>query len=109
MHPPNDLRDHTIVLPAHDEIQWIQRSWELSCIVVATLLLAGGTARLALAAPERVAIDKNFAVHLPLLDRMFGTYYLPDHWPESYGLSGGEQVPEGYGSQFVHPLRRRTS
>jgi lathosterol oxidase len=28
-------------------------------------------------AAEREAVDKNFAVHLPVLDRLFGTYYLP--------------------------------
>ena len=27
-------------------------------------------------APE--AVDRNFAVHLPLLDRLFGTWYFPD-------------------------------
>ena len=43
---------------------------------------------------EREAVDKNFAVHLPLLDRLFGTCYLPgDRWPASYGLAGGKPVP----------------
>ena len=32
-------------------------------------------------AAEREAIDKNFAVHLPVLDAMFGTMYLPGRWP----------------------------
>ena len=32
----------------------------------------------------------NFAVHLPLLDRLFGTYHLPrGRWPSAYGLAGG--------------------
>ncbi len=30
---------------------------------------------------EREAIDRNFAVHTPVWDRLFGTYYLPDRWP----------------------------
>jgi len=33
-------------------------------------------------AAERAAVDKNFAVHLPWLDRLFGTYYCPPgRWP----------------------------
>ena len=54
---------------------------------------------------DREAVNKNFAVHLPLLDRMFGTCYLPgDRWPSSYGLSGGKPVPGGYVRQFVDPF-----
>jgi lathosterol oxidase len=54
---------------------------------------------------DREAIDKNFAVHLPVLDRLFGTCYLPgDRWPSSYGLAGGEPVPSGYARQFVDPF-----
>ena len=37
-------------------------------------------------AAEPQAVDCNFAVHLPVLDRLFGTYYLPDRWPRAYGL-----------------------
>ena len=40
-------------------------------------------------AAEREAIDKNFAVHLPVLDAMFGTMYLPGRWPRAYGIGGG--------------------
>jgi lathosterol oxidase len=48
--------------------------------------------------------DRNFAVHLPLIDRLFGTYHLPgDEWPESYGIQG-RPVPEGYVKQLVYPL-----
>ena len=36
---------------------------------------------------EREAIDKNFAVHTPIWDILFGTYYLPDRWPTAYGLT----------------------
>jgi lathosterol oxidase len=54
---------------------------------------------------EPEAVDKNFAVHLPLLDRVFGTCYLPaDRWPASYGLVGGKSVPTGYVRQFVDPF-----
>ena len=58
---------------------------------------------------EREAVDKNFAVHLPVLDRLFGTCYLPgDRWPESYGLADGTTVPPGYARQFVAPFKGRT-
>ena len=30
---------------------------------------------------EREAVDKNFAVHTPVWDRLFGTYFMPDRWP----------------------------
>jgi sterol desaturase/sphingolipid hydroxylase (fatty acid hydroxylase superfamily) len=53
-------------------------------------------------APE--AVDKNFAVHLPLIDRLFGTHYLPEAWPASYGIAG-DPVPERYMSQLVYPFR----
>jgi lathosterol oxidase len=50
--------------------------------------------------------DKNFAVHLPLLDRVFGTQHLPgDEWPPEYGISG-PRVPEGWWAQQSSPFRR---
>ena len=49
--------------------------------------------------------DKNFAIHFPLIDRVFRTYYLPaDEWPETMGL-GEERFPQGYIRQFVYPFR----
>ena len=52
-------------------------------------------------------VDKNFAVHLPILDKLFGTYYLPGKaWPKAYGLAGGNKMPRGYLAQFIQPLRR---
>jgi sterol desaturase/sphingolipid hydroxylase (fatty acid hydroxylase superfamily) len=56
---------------------------------------------------EREAVDKNFAVHLPILDRLFGSYYLPDRWPASYGLADDHEVPEGFLGQFTHPFAAR--
>jgi lathosterol oxidase len=58
-------------------------------------------------AADHEAVDKNFAVHLPLFDVIFGTAYLPDRWPSAYGLAGGEQAPSGYLRQFVWPFRAR--
>ena len=38
-------------------------------------------------AADKNAVDVNFAIHLPFLDRLFGTHYLPKTaWPERYGL-----------------------
>lgn len=56
---------------------------------------------------EREAIDVNFAVHFPFLDRMFGTHHLPpEKWPAGYGIEG-HPVPRGYWSQFRYPFRSR--
>jgi lathosterol oxidase len=50
-------------------------------------------------------IDKNFAVHLPVLDRLFGTQHLPgDTWPAAYGIAG-DPVPEGWLAQLAHPFQ----
>jgi sterol desaturase/sphingolipid hydroxylase (fatty acid hydroxylase superfamily) len=46
---------------------------------------------------QKEGIDKNFAVHFPWIDRMFGTYYYPEHWPEKYGLDGEEISPNFLG------------
>lgn len=55
---------------------------------------------------EPEAIDVNFAIHFPLLDRLFGTHHLPkDAWPSGYGI-GGHPVPRGYWQQFLYPFRR---
>ncbi len=51
-------------------------------------------------------VDTNFAVHLPVLDRVFGTQHLPPRaWPEAYGIAA-HPVPEGWSAQLVHPFRR---
>jgi sterol desaturase/sphingolipid hydroxylase (fatty acid hydroxylase superfamily) len=56
---------------------------------------------------QKEAIDKNFAIHFPWIDRLFGTYYLPeDKWPETYGLNN-ENIPAGFWAQFVYPFTRR--
>ena len=56
---------------------------------------------------EAAAIDKNFAVHLPWIDRMFGTYYAPENqWPKEYGIAGNP-VPDGYLEQLSYPIVKR--
>lgn len=53
---------------------------------------------------EKEAIDVNFAVHFPVLDRIFGTYYMPkNQWPSGYGALS-TNVPAGFFRQFVFPF-----
>jgi len=49
---------------------------------------------------QKEGIDKNFAIHFPWIDRIFGTYYYPDQWPERYGLDGEELAP-GFWRQTI--------
>ncbi|UOQ52240.1 sterol desaturase family protein [Hymenobacter cellulosivorans] len=49
---------------------------------------------------------KNFAIHFPLIDRLFGTYYLPgNEWPEATGVREGS-YPKGYLKQLKHPFTK---
>ena len=57
---------------------------------------------------DREAVDKNFAVHTPIWDILFGTYYLPDRWPTEYGLCGGRNVPARWVTQLVYPFLKRS-
>jgi len=55
---------------------------------------------------EAEGVDKNFAIHFPWLDKLFGTHYLPDgQWPKAYGVP--EEVPNGYLAQFNYPFVRK--
>lgn len=55
---------------------------------------------------EEEAVDVNFAVHFPILDRLFGTFYFPkDKWPSAYGVQG-HPVPKGYWAQLKYPFAR---
>lgn len=47
--------------------------------------------------------DRNFASTLPVLDRLFGTYYLPAHWPAAYGVES--RMPPSLVGQLMYPLR----
>jgi sterol desaturase/sphingolipid hydroxylase (fatty acid hydroxylase superfamily) len=56
---------------------------------------------------QKEAIDKNFAIHFPWIDRLFGTHYYPkDRWPDSYGLDN-EPIPAGFWGQAFYPFTRR--
>lgn len=59
-------------------------------------------------AAEAQAVDKNFAVHVPVLDVIFGTAYIPPRWPSAYGLAHEPEPPSGYVRQFLWPLRWRS-
>jgi sterol desaturase/sphingolipid hydroxylase (fatty acid hydroxylase superfamily) len=55
---------------------------------------------------EKEAVDVNFAIHFPFLDRLFGTHHLPEgQWPTAYGVAG-HPVPKGYWRQLLYPFRR---
>ena len=46
--------------------------------------------------------DKNFAPTFPVLDLMFGTFYMPKgRLPEGYGVEG---VPTNFLNQMIYPL-----
>lgn len=46
--------------------------------------------------------DVNFAVHLPCLDRLFGTLWRPPAgFPDTYGLAGGAAGPRGFWRQLL--------
>ena len=46
--------------------------------------------------------DRNFAFVFPLIDRFFGTAWLPKHWPSAYGTNA--KVPTTVMGQLLNPL-----
>jgi sterol desaturase/sphingolipid hydroxylase (fatty acid hydroxylase superfamily) len=50
--------------------------------------------------PER--INRNYAPMLPWVDKIFGTLYLPQHWPEKYGIDA--PISPNIGAQLLDPL-----
>jgi sterol desaturase/sphingolipid hydroxylase (fatty acid hydroxylase superfamily) len=54
------------------------------------------------------ALDKNYAIHFPWIDKLFGTHYLPegDRWPDTYGLHN-EPIPRGFWRQAWYPFTKR--
>jgi lathosterol oxidase len=51
-------------------------------------------------------LDKNFAISLPMLDLLFGTYYSPKgQWPDAYGLAG-KPLQGGYLAHLLSPFRK---
>ena len=50
-------------------------------------------------------IDHNYAANFPWIDRIFGTLYLPGHFPADYGIEA--PMPSAIGGQLLSPLRTR--
>jgi lathosterol oxidase len=78
----------------------------------ANLRFRFGALRWLLATPEfhhwhhaEAPRDKNFAVHLPVIDRVFGTAFLPGGFPEHYGIAG-DPVPDGWWRQLRWPFTK---
>ena len=53
-------------------------------------------------------LDANYAIHLPLVDMLMGTFRRPARgtWPPEYGVMKLETVPEGFWPQAWMPLGR---
>jgi sterol desaturase/sphingolipid hydroxylase (fatty acid hydroxylase superfamily) len=50
--------------------------------------------------------DKNFAPTFPVIDIIFGTYYMPEgELPDRYGVDDAH-FPEGFGAQLLYPFRK---
>jgi sterol desaturase/sphingolipid hydroxylase (fatty acid hydroxylase superfamily) len=47
-------------------------------------------------------INRNYASTLPVLDRLFGSHYLPRHWPAEYGTDTPRA--DSLGGQLLDPL-----
>jgi lathosterol oxidase len=52
-------------------------------------------------------LDANYAIHLPLVDRLLGTCRMPedDAWPDEYGVMELDRVPRGFVAQHLMPFR----
>jgi sterol desaturase/sphingolipid hydroxylase (fatty acid hydroxylase superfamily) len=49
------------------------------------------------------ALDKNFAVTFSIIDVVFGTFYCPRKWPETYGLFE-EKISNSFVKQLIYPF-----
>ncbi|HEY6843585.1 MAG TPA: sterol desaturase family protein, partial [Thermoanaerobaculia bacterium] len=53
---------------------------------------------------ESEGLDKNFAGLFPWIDVLFGTFYMPDRQPQTFGVK--DSVPAGFLAQLAYPFRR---
>ena len=51
--------------------------------------------------------DHNYASMLPVMDRVFGTHYVPRHWPAAYGTA--TPMPASLTGQLLEPFARRAA
>lgn len=57
---------------------------------------------------QKEGLDKNFAPTFPLLDIMFGTFYMPKgKLPEHYGIDGSD-IPESFAAQLIWPFTHKS-
>jgi lathosterol oxidase len=51
-------------------------------------------------------VDKNYAIHLPVVDMVMGSFKRPPSgvWPEEYGIMEREYVPRGFFAQLKSPF-----
>jgi sterol desaturase/sphingolipid hydroxylase (fatty acid hydroxylase superfamily) len=50
--------------------------------------------------------EKNFASTFPVLDVIFGTFYMPkEKLPDAYGVND-KAFPPGFGAQMIYPFRQ---
>lgn len=55
---------------------------------------------------DKPAIDTNYSVHLPIFDKLFGTYHMPkQHWPVKYGTT--KPLPRTFVGHFLYPFRTK--
>ncbi len=51
-------------------------------------------------------VDKNYAATMPVMDMLFGSFYLPkNEWPKQYGID--DELSPGLWGQLINPLRGR--
>ena len=57
-------------------------------------------------ARDEAYVDRNYAIHLPLIDMLMGTFKRPPAgtWPEEYGVMEPQSVPRGFWAQFKAPF-----
>ena len=61
-------------------------------------------------ARQQEYVDVNYAIHLPLVDMLMGTFKLPrdqSEWPTEYGVMKLESVPRGIFRQHLMPFRKQ--
>lgn len=59
-------------------------------------------------ARQKEYVDVNYAIHLPLVDMLMGTFKLPrrqEEWPAEYGVMKLETVPRGILGQHLMPFQ----
>ncbi len=87
-----------------------------NCVVHANLNWTYGPFRYVLASPvfhrwhhtsQEEGMDKNFAPTFPILDILFGTFYMPKgKLPEKFGVPT-ETIPEDFVGQMLYPFTRK--